>query len=66
MSFHFILEDMENLYLVLLRGRGIHVEGGGRRQFMTVKRPTSSTSHYSSFSEITFVEVLGGYNQLQQ
>ena len=57
MSFHFILEDMENLYLVLLRGRGIHVEGGGRRQFMTVKRPTSSNSHYSSFSEMTLLHL---------
>ena len=56
MSFHLILEDMENLYLALkLRGRGIHMEDGCRRQFMT-----SSTSQFSSFSEMTSGEVLGG------
>ena len=64
MSFHLILEDMENLYLALkLRGRGIHMEDGCRRQFI------SSTSQFHTlqvFSEMTSVEVLGGYNQFQQ
>ena len=59
MSFHLILEDMENLYLALkLRGRGIHMEDGCRRQFMT-----SSTSQFHTFqvfSEMTSVEDLGG------